>query len=71
MSILNAVYISLRPAFVVGVFWGCFAAYVPHIKAQLGSATRLVPSMWSAPILDRKLGARALQAGIFHCCLRG
>ncbi|SFR33906.1 Fucose permease [Yoonia tamlensis] len=84
MSILNAVYISRRPAIafvVVGIFWGCFAAYVPHIKAHLGvsdamfgtlllgSATGLVSSMWLAPILDRKLGARALQAGIIALSL--
>ena len=79
MSILNALIISRRPAaafVVVGLFWGCFAAYVPHIKATLGvsdalfgtlllgSATGLVSSMWLAPILDRWLGARALQCGV-------
>ncbi|RBW45295.1 hypothetical protein DS901_03470 [Loktanella sp. D2R18] len=55
-------------------FGGCFAAYVLYIEAQLGvsdamfgtlllgSAIGLVSSMWLAPILERKLGARALQA---------
>ena len=79
MSILNALILSRRPAtafVVVGVFWGCFAAYVPVIKAQLGasdalfgtvllgSATGLVSAMWLAPRLDRWLGARSMQAAI-------
>ena len=79
MSILNALFLSRRPAaafVVVGMFWGCFAAYVPHIKATLevsdamfgtlllGSATGLVSSMWLAPIMDRWLGERALQVGV-------
>lgn len=76
MSILNALSLSRRPAtafVVVGMFWGCFAAYVPVIKAQLGasdalfgtlllgSATGLVSAMWLAPRADRILGARAMQ----------
>ena len=76
MSVLNALSISRRPAtafVVVGMFWGCFAAYVPVIKAQLGasdalfgtlllgSATGLVSSMWLAPRADRILGARSMQ----------
>jgi MFS family permease len=79
MSIVSALILSRRPAaafVVVGVFWGCFAAYVPVIKAQLGasdalfgtlllgSATGLVSAMWLAPMLDRALGARSMQAGI-------
>ena len=79
MSVLNALYISRRPAaafVVVGLFWGCFAAYVPVLKAQLGasdalfgilllgSATGLVSSMWLAPKADRLLGARSMQVGI-------
>ncbi|MFA8441424.1 MFS transporter [Yoonia sp.] len=78
MSILNALSVSRRPAtafVVVGMFWGCFAAYVPVIKAQLGasdalfgtlllgSATGLVSSMWLAPRADRILGARGMQVG--------
>lgn len=78
MSILNALSLSRRPAaafVVVGMFWGCFAAYVPVIKEQLGasdalfgtlllgSATGLVSSMWLAPRADRILGARGMQVG--------
>ena len=78
MSIANAIKISSRPATafaVVGMFWGCFAAYVPVIKAQLGasdalfgalllgSATGLVSAMWLAPRADRLLGPRGMQAG--------
>jgi len=78
MSIAHAVSVSRRPvsAFVViGVFWGCFAAYVPVLKAQLGasdavfgmlllgSATGLVSAMWLAPRVDRILGARGMQVG--------
>lgn len=79
MSVLNALYISRRPAtafVVVGLFWGCFAAYVPVIKHQLGandalfgvlllgSATGLVSSMWLAPKADRLLGNRSMQIGV-------
>lgn len=78
MSILNALKLSRRPAaafVVVGLFWGCFAAYVPVIKDQLGasdalfgtlllgSATGLVSSMWLAPRADRLLGGRGMQVG--------
>lgn len=79
MSILSALSISRRPAtafVVVGLFWGCFAAHVPVIKAQLGasdvlfgtlllgSATGLVSAMWLAPRADRLLGARGMQVGV-------
>ena len=79
MSILRAVYISRRPALafiVVGVFWGCFAAHVPDLKAQLGvsdatfgllllgSATGLVSAMFLAPRADEWLGQRSLQLGL-------
>ena len=75
MSIFNALSVSRRPAsafVVVGMFWGCFAAYVPVIKDQLGasdalfgtlllgSATGLVSAMWLAPRADRLLGARGM-----------
>ncbi len=78
MSIVNALKTS-RPAatafVVIGMFWGCFAAYVPVIKAQLGasdalfgtlllgSAAGLVSAMWLAPYADRVLGARGMQVG--------
>jgi len=76
MSILSAIALSRRPsaAFAaLGLFWGCFAAYVPVIKAGLGvddgafgllllgSAIGLVSAMWIAPAVDRRLGARAMQ----------
>ncbi len=76
MSVLSAIRLSARPsaAFAtLGLFWGCFAAYVPVIKAGLGasdgqfgvlllgSATGLVSAMWIAPAVDRALGARAMQ----------
>lgn len=79
MSVLSALSVSRRPAaafVVVGLFWGCFAAYVPVIKAQLGandalfgtlllgSATGLVSSMWIAPRADKVLGPRAMQVGV-------
>ncbi len=76
MSIISALHVSRRPAtafVIVGLFWGCFAAYVPVIKAQLGasdalfgtlllgSALGLVSAMWLAPRADRVLGARGMQ----------
>jgi len=79
MSVLTALYVSRRPAtafVVVGLFWGCFAAFVPVIKSQLGandalfgllllgSATGLVSSMWLAPKADKWLGKRSMQIGI-------
>ncbi|WP_333712414.1 MFS transporter [Yoonia sp.] len=77
MSVITALGISYRPAaafVIVGYFWGCFAAYVPVIKAQLGasdavfgtlllgSALGLVSAMWLAPRADRFLGKRSMQA---------
>lgn len=76
MSVVSALILSRRPAsafVVVGLFWGCFAAYVPVIKAQmgvndaqfgtllLGSAFGLVSSMFLAPRVDRLLGERGMQ----------
>ncbi len=84
MSVLNALSVSRRPAaafVVVGVFWGCFAAHVPVIKAQLGvndavfgllllgSATGLVSAMWLAPRADRVLGGRGMQVGVVFLSL--
>ena len=78
MSVVNALRISRSPAtafVVVGYFWGCFAAHVPVIKAQLdasdalfgtlllGSALGLVSAMWLAPRADRILGDRGMQVG--------
>ena len=39
MYVLQALSLSRRPAIafvIVGLFWGCFAAYVPEVKARLG-----------------------------------
>lgn len=76
MSVLTAVRLAARPnaAFTsLGLFWGCWAGYVPVIKGGLGvsdgtfgllllgSAVGLVSAMWIAPRTDRALGARAMQ----------
>ena len=78
MYVLQALSLSRRPAVafvIVGLFWGCFAAYVPEVKAGLGvndatfgllllcNALGLVSSMFLAPRLDRILGARGMQIG--------
>ena len=70
--------LSRRPAVafvIVGLFWGCFAAYVPEVKARLGvndatfgllllcNALGLVSSMFLAPRFDLILGARGMQIG--------
>ena len=76
MHVLQALFLSRRPAtafVIVGLFWGCFAAYVPEVKARLGvsdatfgllllcNALGLVSSMVLAPRLDRILGSRGMQ----------
>ncbi len=76
MSIVNALILSRRPAIafaIVGLFWGCFAAMVPVLKAQigaddalfglllLGTGLGLTSSLWLAPRIERWLGASALQ----------
>ena len=76
MYIFQALSLSRRPAIafvVVGLFWGCFAAYVPEVKERLGvndatfgllllcNAVGLVGSMFLAPRIDRILGARGMQ----------
>ena len=76
MEVLNAIALSRRPAtaFVaVGLFWGCFAAYIPDLKIRLNvsdatfgllllcNALGLVSSMWLAPKIDLTLGTRGLQ----------
>ena len=78
MQVFYALYLSRRPAVafvIVGLFWGCFATYVPQIKARLDvsdatfgllllcNALGLVSSMVLAPRLDRLLGARGMQIG--------
>ena len=78
MQVFHALYLSRRPAVafvIVGLFWGCFAAYVPQIKARLDvsdatfgllllcNALGLVSSMVLAARLDRLLGARGMQIG--------
>jgi MFS family permease len=78
MQIFHALHLSRRPAVafvIVGLFWGCFAAYVPQIKARLDvsdatfgllllcNALGLVSSMVLAARLDRLLGARGMQIG--------
>ena len=78
MQVFHALYLSRRPAVafvIVGLFWGCFAAYVPQIKERLDvsdatfgllllcHALGLVSSMVLAPRLDRLLGARGMQIG--------
>ncbi|MGB2127275.1 MAG: MFS transporter [Planktomarina sp.] len=78
MQVFHALYLSRRPAVafvIVGLFWGCFAAYVPQIKERLDvsdatfgllllcNALGLVSSMVLAPRLDRLLGARGMQIG--------
>lgn len=75
MSVLNAIRISRAPAFAfatVGWFWGTFAAYVPELKAAigaddgqfglilLGTSIGLMTTMVLAPMLDKRLGSRAL-----------
>lgn len=79
MSVIHALILSRRPAaafVVIGLFWGCFAAHVPVIKAQLGasdalfgtvllgSAFGLVSAMWLAPRADRFLQGRGMQVGV-------
>ena len=76
MKVLNALILTRKPSisFVsLGLFWGCFAAYVPDLKMKIDvnditfglllmcNAFGLVVSMWLAPKLDRILGNRGLQ----------
>ena len=75
MSVLNALRLSRVPALafaIVGWFWGTFAAYVPELKATigaddaqfglilLGTSFGLMTTMILAPMLDARLGPRAL-----------
>lgn len=84
MGILSAIQLARVPIlafFIVGVFWGSFAASVPDIKAGLGvsdavfgtlllgNAFGLVTAMWMAPRIDRWLGSRGMQVvGVIFSC---
>ncbi len=76
MSVLSAIHLARTPVLgfvVVGLFWGSYAAYVPVLKARLGAgdgqfgllmlgqAVGLLAAMWLAPLVDRRLGPRAMQ----------
>ncbi len=76
MTIIAALKISRRPATafaIVGIFWGCFAALVPVLKAQigaddalfglllLGTGIGLSSSIWLAPRIESLLGPSALR----------
>lgn len=76
MSVVSAIRTSRIPGtafFVLGLFWGCFAAQVPVLKAGLGasdalfgtvllgSAFGLITAMALAPRADQRLGARGMQ----------
>ena len=75
MSILEEVRIAREPnagLAAVGVFWGCFAAYVPTLKAGINAPDAafglcLVASsiggifaMWAAPAVMARLGANSV-----------
>ena len=76
MGILNAISVSRGPAAsfaIIGMFWGCFAAHMPVLKAQIGASDSefgvllvatglgLATSMWLAPLTERKLGRFGLR----------
>lgn len=75
MSLISALRLSRQPALAfaaMGLCWGAFAAFVPVLKAGLGasdalfgglllgSSVGLLTAMWLAPVVDARLGARAL-----------
>lgn len=75
MSVLRAISISRKPArafWVLGMFWGAFAAYIPEFKSDLSvddavfgtlllcTSFGLATAMWLAPRVDRRFGALAL-----------
>lgn len=75
MSILEEVRIAREPnagLAAVGVFWGCFAAYVPALKAginapdaafgmaMVASSIGGIIAMWAAPSVMARLGANGL-----------
>ena len=75
MSVLRAISISQKPArafWVLGMFWGTFAAYIPEFKTNLGvddavfgtlllfTSFGLATAMWLAPRVDRRFGALAM-----------
>jgi MFS family permease len=76
MSLRSALSLSRGPAtafVVVGLFWGCFAASVPVLKAQIGAGDALfgtlllatsiglIAAMWGAPLIDKWLGPNSLR----------
>ncbi len=78
MSVVSAIRTSRQPAaafMVIGLFWGCYAAFVPVLKdnigasdalfgtLMLGSAFGLISAMWLAPVLEQRLGPRGMQVG--------
>ncbi len=75
MSIFNSIRESRRilPAFAAqGVFWGAFAAYVPHLKEAIAAsdadyglvllfpAVGALTAMWLAPMVEQILGRYTL-----------
>jgi MFS family permease len=79
MSLLSALRLSRQPALAfaaMGFCWGAFAAFVPVIKAGLGasdalfgglllgSSVGLLTAMWLAPVVDARLGPRALPVAV-------
>jgi MFS family permease len=79
MSLLAALRLSRQPALAfaaMGFCWGAFAAFVPVLKAGLGasdalfgglllgSSVGLLTAMWLAPVVDARLGARALPVAV-------
>lgn len=75
MSVISALNLSRVPALafaILGLYWGCFATYVPLLKERLGagdalfgtllmgSAFGLITTMWIAPVVDRMLGRWAM-----------
>ena len=75
MGFLADLRIARAPAasfMALGLFWGSFAASVPDVKATAGltdaglglallcATLGAVAAMWLAPVLERRLGARAL-----------
>lgn len=75
MSILEEVRIAREPnagLAAVGVFWGCFAAYVPSLKAginapdaafglsMVASSIGGIAAMWAAPAVMSRLGRNGI-----------
>ncbi|MBL3701312.1 MFS transporter [Sulfitobacter sp. BDSS02] len=87
MGLVEDIRISRAPALgfvAMALVWGCFAAQVPVIKAQIGasdaaygasflvSSIGAISAMWLAPRVDRRLGALSLalsSAAMIACML--